>query len=231
MFFEYTNVRMTAAHTYRDLIERSDGPPRHPGRRMTEAEFVDWCDESTWAEWVNGEVILMSPVNFQHAEIFSFLHHLIGIFAEDNDLGTVLTEPFHIRFGELRRRRSPDIFFVSRERTSLFAEAHFEGGPDLIVEIVSPDSQSRDRREKYMEYCAAGVREYWIIDPGTRTLEAHALVRGHYKQIIEKDGRIDSTVLKGFFIKPEWLWRIKLPKVSDLLRQIRKSRRGGKAKS
>jgi Uma2 family endonuclease len=142
-------------------------------------------------------------------------------YADEHDLGDVLSEPFQIRFAPLRRRRSPDIIFVSAAREKLFAKAHFEGGPDLIVEVVSRESQSRDRRDKYMEYQLAGVREYWVIDPLLKQIEIHALGRNkRYSPLIEKDGIIRSTVLTGFFIRPEWLWQLKAPKISAVLGEI-----------
>ena len=192
---------------------------------MSEAEFVAWCDSDTWAEWVDGEVVVMSPVNFEHADLHTFLLLLIGNFVDERGLGKVVTEPFQIRFGELRRRRSPDIIFISNRQLRMVRTAHFEGGPDLIVEIVSSDSQSRDRREKYIEYHTAGVREYWIVDPLSRTVEAHGRDRGgKFKPRTEKNGMITSAVLKGFHLKPAWLWRERLPKVSALLREINKTR-------
>ena len=98
---------------------------------------------------------------------------------------------------------------------------HFEGGPDLIIEIISPDSQSRDRREKFLEYQKTGVREYWIVDPLSELVEAYSLGRdGKFKLITEKSGRIASKAISGFYLKPAWLWQKRLPKVSALLREI-----------
>src|SRR5438045_9509888 len=99
---------MSRAHSVISRSEVSDELV-HPGRKMTEQEFVDWVGDG-WAEWVNGEVIIMSPVSFRHAEIFSFLVLLIGSFVDDRDLGKVLTEPFQIRFSRQKSRRSPDLF-------------------------------------------------------------------------------------------------------------------------
>ena len=188
---------------------------------MSEAEFVAWCDSDTWAEWVDGEVVVMSPVNFEHADLHTFLVLLIGNFVNERALGKVVSEPFQIRLGELRRRRSPDIIFISNRQMRMVRTAHFEGAPDLVVEVVSPESQSRDRREKYIEYQTAGVKEYWIVDPVSRTVEAHVRGRGgKYKQRGEANGVIASTVLKGFYLKPAWLWQERFPKVSTLLRAM-----------
>jgi Uma2 family endonuclease len=210
---------MAATHATEDEIKYSDAKP-HPGRRMTEAQFVAWCDDKTWAEWVDGEVILMSPVNAEHSDLFRFLFTVVSNYADHYQLGELHSEPMQVRFGELRRRRSPDFFFVADARKHIIKKAHIEGAPDLIVEIVSPDSQSRDRREKYEEYERVGVREYWIVDPLSQRVEIYALRAGKYHLLRERDGAIASRVLKGFKLKPEWLWREKRPRIRDVMKEL-----------
>lgn len=52
-----------------------------------------------------------------------------------------------------------------------------DGTPDLIVEVTSPESLARDRGEKYVEYEAAGVREYWLIDPDRQQITTRFFTR------------------------------------------------------
>jgi Uma2 family endonuclease len=169
---------------------------------MTEAEFVAWVDEDTRAEWVDGEVVIMSPVSELHSRLATWLINMMSIFVEEEDLGRVYGTEFMVRFKKLRRRRMPDLLFVAKGRTDLIKPNHFEGPPDLIIEIVSSDSESRDWREKFQEYERAGVREYWIIDPASEHAEACALGRGRkYRRIPEEAGVIKSTVIRGFWLK------------------------------
>jgi Uma2 family endonuclease len=187
---------------------------------MTEQEFVDWCTADTWAEWVDGEVVVMSPVSTSHGRIKEFLARLIGTFVEEFELGEIFTEPVQTRFARLKRRRSPDILYVSAERAARVKPHHIEGAPDLVVEVISRESISRDRREKFAEYESAGVREYWIVDPLYESVEAYSLEKRKFISIEEIQGAIRSTVLPRFYIKPAWLWRVKLPKVSEVLREM-----------
>jgi len=205
----------TAVHSDRN------GRPVPPGRKLSESEFVNWCTGDTWAEWVNGEVNLMSPVSLPHEQNFTFLVYLLMAFVEERGLGIVLTEPFQIRLGPLQHRRSPDIFFIATKRMRILKTQHVEGPPDLIIEIVSPESEARDWREKYLEYQSAGVREYWVIDPMSEHLEAYALKGNRYDRIAPKDGKVRSIVLKGFFIKPIGLFGKTMPKVAAVLRELR----------
>ncbi len=96
-----------------------------------------------------------------------------------------------------------------------------QGAPDLVVEIVSPESQSRDRRVKFLEYEAAGVREYWLLDRPQRSFEAYAPgPDGKYALLPAADGRVYSTVLVGLFFHLDWVWQLRYPKVAPLLRAM-----------
>jgi Uma2 family endonuclease len=204
-----------------DLHVLPDGRVR-PSLRMTEEEFVAWCDEDVKAEWVDGEVIVMSPSSLAHVRLAGWLYRLVAEFVLRKDLGEAISPEFMVRLAKQRRRRVPDLLFVSKERSHLLRPNHLEGAPDLSVEIVSPDSQSRDRRDKFAEYEAAGVREYWIVDPLSRTVEAYALHAAGKFRLIEAtdDGRLASAVLPGFYLRPDWLWQEPLPDVIATLREL-----------
>ncbi|MDE3091156.1 MAG: Uma2 family endonuclease [Chloroflexota bacterium] len=216
----------------KDLVAEVEIKPL-PRRRMTEDEFVAWCDEDVKAEWVDGEVIVHSPANIKHVRLDKFLLQVLDGFVTPHDLGEVIGPEFQIRLGALRRRRVPDILFVAKERLDILKPNHVEGAPDLVMEIVSPDSLARDWRDKYLEYEAAGVREYWIIEPMAERVEAYTLgfvvsaqpngEDKHYARIDEEDDAIHSTALPGFYLKPAWLWQDPLPKVVEVLRELKVS--------
>jgi Uma2 family endonuclease len=54
------------------------------------------------------------------------------------------------------------------------------GAPDFIIEILSPSTARKDRLLKFNRYQQAGVREYWIVDPETGTVQACSLANGNY---------------------------------------------------
>lgn len=204
-----------------ELHVLQDGRVRPP-LLMTEEEFVTWCDESVKAEWVDGEVIIMSPSSLQHVRLAGWLLRLLAGFVESKSLGEVIGPEFMIRLAAQRRRRVPDLLFIAKERSHLLRPNHLEGVPDLSFEIISPDSQSRDRRQKFEEYQKAGVREYWMVDPLSQTVEAYALDASGQLKLIEPeaDGRVSSPMLAGFYLRPEWLWQDPLPHVNAALREM-----------
>lgn len=193
-------------------------PP--PGRRMSEEEFLVWCWPNTRAEWVDGEVIVMPPANYGHTDLNDWLVAILRIFLRCNDLGIALSRDFFVRFARQRRLRLPDVLVVLKARRHLIQSTRFEGAPDLIIEVVSPDSEARDWREKYHEYEQEGVREYWIIDPMSKRVEVYVLVRGKYRQVEEQTGKLASSVLPGFYLRVDWLWQSPLPSELDVLREL-----------
>lgn len=197
-----------------------NGKP-HPGHPATEEDFVAWCDEDTWAEWVDGEIITMAPVSLEHDDLCGWLHNVLRLFVQHQELGVVCGPEYQVRLSP-DCRRIPDLLFVSAGRRGILRRNHVEGAPDLIIEIVSPDSAARDWREKYLEYQAAGVREYWIIDPDHERLEAYRLSgEGTYQIIEEKNGQVTSGILSGLYLRPAWLWQEELPKAIDVLRELK----------
>jgi Uma2 family endonuclease len=199
-------------------------PPR--GLRMTEEEFVQWCRREgiRKAEWVNGEVILeMAPISFEHDQLQSWLRAILEIYARRKDLGRVLGPEFTSRLtlpGAAVLRREPDVMFVMKSRLNLLQKNHLEGPPDLAIEIVSPESESRDWREKYLEYEGAGVREYWIVEPMSERVEAYTLKGGRYQIMPEQEGKIPSSVVPSLYVKPAWLWQEELPDVLVILKEL-----------
>jgi Uma2 family endonuclease len=189
--------------------ERENAIPGYRAR-MTEDEFERWAmSEGVRAEWVEGEVILMSPVSYDHTNILEWLMWLMKTYTTKHQLGEVHGPEYMNRLKG--RRLLPDIFFVSKGREDLFTKNYFSGAADLIVEIVSPDSQSRDRRDKYLDYQSNGVREYWIIDPISEAVEFFELRDGKYVVIRPKNGVIRSVVLNGFWLQIDWMWQKPLP--------------------
>lgn len=80
-----------------------------------------------------------------------------------------------------------------------------------MIEIVSDDSVQRDRRDKYMEYAAAGVKEYWIVDPRPQKLRTDFFILNEQRQYelfaTEDDEKVSSHILTGFWLRTAWLWQ------------------------
>lgn len=191
-----------------------------PSLYMTEDEFVAWCDDKTRAEWVDGKVVIVSPSSVEQDDLNGWLSALLRMFLDRQQTGSVYGPNVTVRFATQRRRRVPDLIVVLKHRLHLIRKAHLEGAPDLVMEIVAPESQTRDRREKFAEYEKAGVREYWIIDQLTQQVEVYALKRGRYVALPAEKDIFRSTVLAGFYLRPAWLWKQPLPSLLKTAKEL-----------
>jgi Uma2 family endonuclease len=206
-----------------DILEEKQSIPRTPpAGPVTFEEFLAWCDEDTHAEWVDGAIIMMSPASDHHQDLVEFLITILRLFNESQQAGWVRVAPFIMRTSVRPSGREPDILFVTKERMHLIQPTFLDGPADLIVEIVSPESIGRDRGDKFVEYEAAGIREYWLIDPLRQQAEFYQLDdKGLYRAAaIDADGIYRSSVLAGFWLHVAWLWQHPLPPVLSVLREL-----------
>jgi Uma2 family endonuclease len=191
-----------------------------PRPKLSYEEFLKLYDEDTRAEWVDGEVILLSPASNRHQDLSGFLTAILRAYAEAKQLGVVRSAPFQMKLG--LSGREPDLLFVAKEHLQRLKENYLDGPADLVIEIISPESRLRDRGEKLAEYELAGVREYWLIDPEEQRADFYILGDdGRYdRRRPRPDGRYRSEVLKGFELDTNWLWRSPLPSVLEVLREL-----------
>jgi len=196
-------------------------PTAAPPPRMTYEEFLEWADEDTWAEWVDGEVILLSPVSKRHQSLAGFLVALLSHFTEAKGLGQVLFAPFQMKLSTRPSGREPDLLFIAKEHLDRLKNTYLDGPADLVIEIVSPESQARDRGEKFYEYEKAGVPEYWMLDQLRQQAEFYELGEdGRYQRIeIGDEGIFRSTVIEGLWLKVDWLWQDPLPTLMSVLKE------------
>lgn len=183
-------------------------------------EFLDWCDEDTRAEWVNGKVVLLSPDSIPHDDLADFLAMVLRIYSEERSPGRVFTRTILMKTGVIPSGRMPDLFFIAQKRAKeSLKHTYVDGAADLALEIVSPESVERDEDEKFREYAKAGVREYWLINPMRREAAAFELKAGRYKKLAIEDGVIRSRVVDGFYVRIDWLWQ--RPSTLDVLREFK----------
>ena len=113
--------------------------------------------------------------NFDHQctvmRLAVYLDHLVT----EHRLGIVLVAPFEVRLPGVARVVQPDVLFITSKRTPRRGAARFTGAPALIIEVLSRSTARTDKVVKFTAYERAGVREYWLVDPRTRSVEVYSL--------------------------------------------------------
>ena len=176
------------------------------------------CTDLTFAEWVDGEVIVKPSETSRHQDLVVFLSTSISVWVEECDLGWTLLR-FQIKLAPNLPGREPDFFFVRHANPAKLHTYYLEGPADLTVEIVSLESRARDRGEKFYEYEQAGVKEYWLIDPEREQAEFYLLnEQGVYQTVPLNNGVFRSEVLKGLELDTLWLWQEPLPPLMSVIK-------------
>jgi Uma2 family endonuclease len=112
--------------------------------------------------------------------------------------------------------------FLSSVHADRVTDYWIDGPADLVVEIVSPESRERDYHEKLAEYEAAGVPEYWLIDPLQSAARFYQLgADGRYQlAAVGEDGIYTSREAPGFRLRVSWLWQRPLPTIHEALADL-----------
>ena len=178
-------------------------------------------------EWIDGVVIAMSPVSIAHNRLRDFLSDVFRVLLDLTGGGEVFTDPVVMKPTPDSPARQPDLFVVLPDRAAHILPNLVACAAHLVVEIVSPESFTRDRGVKFEEYERGGVDEYWVIDPKRR--EALFYVRdaeGVYQPCPVQDGVYASSVLPGLRFAVAVLWQQPLPSKRATLELVEACLRG-----
>jgi Uma2 family endonuclease len=162
--------------------------------------FYNWVTLGMKVEFIEGEIVLHSPVTKKTNVVTKNLLLLMDTHVDMHDLGFVGVEKIMTRF--TRNDYEPDLCFFKKEKSDLFKdEQTIFPVPDMVVEILSRATEARDRGVKFLDYAQHGVTEYWIIDTQLEEVEQYILdedeyvLKGKYRK-----GTIESSAVTGFKI-------------------------------
>lgn len=128
-------------------------------------------DDGNRYEAIEGNSYMTPAPTFRHQRVSHRLAKALDEVLEQPGHGVVVPAPFGVEFPATGEGVQPDLLFVSNERRGLITDAGLTGAPDLVVEIPSPTTASRDRGLKLRLYGRQGVREYWIVDPDENAVD------------------------------------------------------------
>lgn len=175
----------------------------------------EWTEEDYFAlpdntrlELAEGRLERLPMPTTSHQRIVAFLYRLLLNFVGQRYPGAeALFASLPVRLGP-RTLREPDVMLMLPEHRHRIHEQYWEK-PDMVIEVVSPKNRMTDLRDKRREYAQAGISEYWIVDPQSKTVTVLKLsgetyvVHGAYGQ----GDTAESALLDGFRVDVDDIWR------------------------
>lgn len=169
--------------------------------RLTYEDFCALPEDGRRYEILDGDLYMSPSLTPRHQRIAGRLFVILDEFTRVHRLGEVFPAPLDVLLAE-HEIVEPDIIYVSAARSAIVAEQHIIGAPDLVVEVLSPGTAERDRRDKRNIYARCGVPFYWIVDPEGRSMTELALVDKAYAVTCEAAGQtaFQSRLFPGLIL-------------------------------
>ena len=153
--------------------------------RAAREKFREWLPDDKKAEFINGSVIVHSPVRLEHDGASTNLAMLLKTYVTRHKLGYVGHEKLLVAL--TRNDYEPDVCYWAQDKAAGFQDGQMEfPAPDLVIEVLSPSTANNDRTVKFEDYAAHGVDEYWIVDPQQKTIEQYLLAEGVFQLALKQ---------------------------------------------
>lgn len=164
--------------------------------RMTATEFLELPETNLPTELINGEVFRMPAPQLSHQDVVLML----AIFLKQKlATGKVYVAPVDVYLDD-ENVIQPDVLWISPDNQQCVSVEgkYLRGAPDLVVEVFSPGTARRDKRDKFRLYQKYGVREYWMVDPIEQFIEVLQLLKGKFALLdVYGPGEVFTSPLIG----------------------------------
>ena len=131
-------------------------------------------------ELIDGELYMVPSPKEAHQGVSMNFAILLGALVRRLRIGYLYAAPFDVVLSDTDVVQ-PDLVFVSRERAHIITSDNIRGVPDLVIEILSPSTAERDKTFKRALYARYGVREFWLVNTDTHTIEVLVLTEDGFE--------------------------------------------------
>ena len=172
----------------------------NPEVKFTYQDYLNTPEDKRY-ELLDGELIMTPAPGELHQSASAQLGWRLVQFASENNMGRVYHAPFDAVLSDTDVVQ-PDLLYVSNERSRVITPENIQGPPDLVVEILSPSTATRDRTFKRTLYARHRVKEYWMVDTTVKDITVLLLGdRGFEVVDVYGEGEaMTSPTLTGFRI-------------------------------
>jgi Uma2 family endonuclease len=152
--------------------------------------------QGTRCEVLNNTLYMSPSPFYKHQQLLTDIVVILGSLIKESNAGVLLAAPFDVYLEDQLSAVQPDIIFIANKNKKILKDdGYAHGAPDLIIEILSKDEE-RDRTLKKGIYEKAGVKEYFIIDPRSKLVEAFSLKAKKYVLRYSQKKFFQSDILK-----------------------------------
>ena len=131
-------------------------------------------------EIIGGEKFMAPAANLTHSGIIMRLGMIIGTYLSNNKSGYVFSDDVDVHFSDGTLYK-PDLVVILKENEKILNwSSNIYGAPDMVVEVLSKSTKKKDLTIKKDTYEAHGVKEYWIVDPFSKSVSVYLLQDGKY---------------------------------------------------
>lgn len=154
-----------------------------------------------------GEISVTPAPSPQHQQVVGNLYLAVRAHVDARRIGQVLLSPIDCILGDTTVVQ-PDIVYLEARRLPAISSRGVEGAPTLVVEVLSPGTARIDRAVKLQLYARHGIPHYWIVDPGTRSIEAYALAGSAYQLAARLEGAQPLALppFSDLLVDPASIW-------------------------
>ncbi len=170
----------------------------NPVVKFTCEDYLNTPEDKRY-ELLDGELIMTPAPGELHQSISILLGSKLFQFVDENSLGRVYNAPFDVVLSDTDVVQ-PDLLFVSNARGHIITPENIQGAPDLVIEILSPSTATRDRTFKRTLYARHGVKEYWMVDTTAKDITV-LLLGDRGFEVVDTCGEgeaLTSPTLQGF---------------------------------
>jgi Uma2 family endonuclease len=175
-------------------------------RPLTIRDFESFPNDGNRYEILGGLLSVSPAPTLEHQRIVLRIAFALQRYFEEVPSGEVFVAPIDVELS-MYDIVEPDVVVVLDANASVKQTKRIVGAPDVVVEVISPSSELRDRARKAALYAMNGVREYWLVDPGTKTFDVLALRDSDYEKLAQPTGVAQSQVIEGLEIDLKRLFR------------------------
>lgn len=193
--FRYELISGVLIPAYPPVEILNGEPPVNHGVRMTAEEYLDSPDDGYRYELINGVLFVSPSPTPKHQRVAAEILFQLMLHLREHSCGEVFPET-DVRF-EDETCYKPELVFL---RTDVVRDnlQRIRTVPDMVCEIISPESRKRDSVTKLGDYERFGAPEYWLIDPKRDAMTFYRLHDGKYAEIETVNERYASESVPGF---------------------------------